>query len=123
MQDYVAMSNRRALFAQEKALLTALLQSKPATRRLVDSLDDLVVEEMNDGGMGSLLLLPKGVIDVGRSFGQRLVEGAFTDADGVPVSVAVNVDTEGRLYELDMWKVNFARLLSLPDPSHLRITG
>jgi hypothetical protein len=41
-------------------------------------------------------------------------EGAFTDRDGVPVSFSVNLDEEGALFELDIWRVDFQTLQSLP---------
>jgi hypothetical protein len=115
------MNAFRSLSVQEKALLVALLQSEPDTLPLVRSLDDLVVEEMKDGGMGSLSLTPKGREGTSRSFGKQLVSGEFTDRDGVPVSVTVNADSEGMLYELDVWKVDFTSLLEWPAPSAVRI--
>jgi hypothetical protein len=111
----------RDLSQQEKALLVALLQSNPELVPLIRSLEDLVVEEMRDGGMGSLSLVPKGLEGTRRSFGKQLVLGDFTDTDGVSVSVTVNVDSKGTLYELDVWKVNFTSLLKWPDPSAVRI--
>jgi hypothetical protein len=115
------MNMLRSLSQQEKALFVALLLSKPSTRHFIDSLDDLGVKEMNDGGMGSLALVPKGLEDTSRSFGHQLASGEFTDGDGVPVSVALNVDKQGRLYELDVWKVNFKPLVEWPDPTAVRI--
>jgi hypothetical protein len=84
-------------------------------------LDDLAVKQMNDGEMGSLLLVPKGLETANRSLGQQLLLGEFTDSDGIPVSVAINTDREGRLYELDVWKVNFSPLLTWPDPDAVTI--
>ena len=115
------MSQLRSLSIQERALIDALLAAKPEAKHLIGHLDDLAIIPMKDGGMGSLLLVPKGLGDASRQLGQRLVLGEFTDADGVPVSVALNVDKQGQLYELDLWKVNFARLVRLPDPTDLRI--
>ena len=113
----------RDLTEQERAVLVALLQGKPETVRFIETLDDMVVEEMKDGGMGSRLLLPKGLEGGNRSFGHQLVLGEFADRDGVPVSVAVNVDSEGRLYELDVWKADFTRLVAWPDASAIKIVG
>jgi hypothetical protein len=115
------MSALRPLSQHEKALLVALLLSKPSTRQWIDSLDDLCVEEMNDGAMGSLALVPKGSEGTTRSFGQQLASGEFTDGDGVPVSVTLNVDKQGTLFELDLWKVNFKPFVEWPDPTVVRI--
>ena len=115
------MNAIRNLSNQEKAIITALLQSKSETAHFIDTLDDLAVKQMNDGGMGSLSFVPKGLENASRSFGQQLVLGEFSDSDGVPVSVAVNVDGQGQMYELDVWKVNFSPLLAWPDPALVRI--
>ena len=111
----------RCLSPEENAVLVALLQANPKTMHFVDLLEGLLVQEMNDGGMGSLLLIPSGLDDATRSFGRQLVSGQFDDSDGVLVSVAVNVDSHERLFELDIWKVNFAPLLRWPKPSAIRI--
>ena len=55
--------------------------------------------------------------------GIQAVAGEFTDLDGVPVSVALNLDSEGKLYELDLWKVDFSALRRWPQPSAIRLTG
>ena len=88
--------------------------------RWTDSIDDLRVSEMNDGGMGSLLLIPKDAQNCMCLFGKQIISVEFTDSDGTPVSIALNVDKEGRLYELDMWKVDFSPLLHWPNQSELR---
>lgn len=49
-----------------------------------------------------------------RSLGSCLVEAEYVDSDGVPVSIALDADASGRLYELDMWKVDFAPLRKYP---------
>ncbi|SRR6266849_2248663 len=108
---------------KEKAIVVALLQAKPETADLLDCLDGLLVREMSDGGMGSLSLVPNGLEGIDRSFGRQLLLGEFTDSDGVTVSVALNVDSKGRLYELDVWKVDFSPLLAWPKPSAVRIVG
>ncbi len=71
--------------------------------------------------MGSLVLIPPNLDQSCRSFGQEVARGEFDDADGVLVSVAINADKEGRLFELDVWKTNFAPLVALPGPSAIRI--
>ena len=117
------MNPSRPVSGQEKAVIVALLKGKPVVPHLIESLNGLVVAELNDGGMGSLSLIPKGVEGAARSFGQQLVLAEFTDSDGVPVSVALNLDGAGNLYELDIWKVNFSPLLNWPAPADIRILG
>ena len=105
----------------EKSVVIALLQSRPETRHLVSGLSDLLVADVADGGMGSLSLVPKGVESGGRSFGKQIASGEFLDTDGVPVSLALNVDNENRLYELDVWKVDFTPLCRWPAPDEIKI--
>jgi hypothetical protein len=44
------------------------------------------------------------------------------DQDGVMVSITINTDQHGELYELDFWKTNFSPLSRYPEPSQVRIT-
>ncbi len=46
-----------------------------------------------------------------------LVEAQYLDSDGVLVSIAVNADKQGQLFELDLWKVDFSPLKRYPKPS------
>lgn len=117
----------RAPTADEARLIGALVRL--AGLRLAEGwLERLRVREMSDGGMGSLRLdLPRGG-DPGRSGeGHREGDGArrlgaqvagiqFTDADGVEVLAALNVDVDGELFELDLWKTDFTPLIRIPDP-------
>ena len=54
-----------------------------------------------------------------RSFGKALAEAHYLDSDGVLVSIAINADSSGELFELDFWKVDFSSLKSYPKPSDL----
>jgi hypothetical protein len=117
------MKYLRELYPQEMALLVRLLQGKPESLHFIDQLNGLKVAEMSDGGMGSLSLVPQNLQGMSRSFGRQLVLGEYTDSDGISISFAVNVDSQGQLFELDVWKVNFTPLLAWPDPCDIRIVG
>ena len=70
---------------------------------------------MEDGKMGSLHLFPDGktqIID--RKFGSKISEVEFVDKDDVLVSVALYVDTNFKLYELDIWKTDFSEIIEIP---------
>lgn len=71
----------------------------------------LVVDPMKDGGMGSLRLGPS---NGDRRFGWSIAEAIFNDADGTPVRVTLNVDSEGHLFEVDVWRVDFDALQRWP---------
>ncbi len=70
---------------------------------------------MNDGGMGSLLLFPKGIIKKNRLFGKCVSEYQFTDKDGVEVIASLNVDKNEELFELDVWKTDYSPLICFPE--------
>ena len=41
-------------------------------------------------------------------------ETEYYDDDGIAVSIGLNLDDSGELYELDVWKVNDTPLISWP---------
>ncbi|MFJ4285441.1 DUF6984 family protein [Paenarthrobacter nicotinovorans] len=47
-------------------------------------------------------------------YGRTVAEGWFKDIDGMPVTLALYVDREDDLFELDSWKVDFRPRLRLP---------
>ncbi|PPQ19023.1 hypothetical protein CV770_12900 [Bradyrhizobium sp. AC87j1] len=101
----------RPLTLQERDLIVYILGQSSSSHGHFD-----LVEEMNDGGMGSLRFV--GSAD--RRLGKCIGEAEFDDADGVPVSVALNIDQRGELYELDFWKVDFSPLQRIAALSDLR---
>lgn len=109
---------RRILSLGEKCVISFLLR---AANKDDDYISKFLLEtqcyEMNDGGMGSIRFLPPGNIDDNRTFGDEISSCRFTDADGVMVSAALYVDTFGSPLELDVWKVDFSRLLRMPTDS------
>jgi len=81
----------------------------------------LLVDEMDDGGMGSLQLFPEGIKNMNRKFGKQISDCQFTDEDGVEVIASLYIDQFGFLYELDIWKTNFEKLMHIPmDTKKLR---
>lgn len=75
---------------------------------------ELLVSDMDDGGMGSLVLYPQ-LNSENREFGKQVSEYQFLDKDNVLVIATLYVDKQNCLYELDIWKVDYSPLLSLPD--------
>lgn len=111
----VSRQSTRPLRPDERALLAGLLGIPEAA---VEALSrDRMVAELADGGMGSIRFLPKaGTVP---SFGRCAAEAAYVDADGVTVLIAVNLDDNGDLYELDFWKTDFSPLRCYPGPAQL----
>lgn len=74
----------------------------------------LRVEEMDDGGMGSLKLSPQNTTSINRSFGSVAASCQFVDDDGTRVVATLYLDQHGVPLELDMWKVDFSPLIRIP---------
>ena len=98
---------------EEQMLLKFLI--KKASINFLDDLKNLLVREMEDGGMGSLSLIPKGLENEKRAIGEQVSEYQFNDEDGVTVLATLYVDTLERLFEMDVWKVNFSPLIRFPN--------
>ena len=99
---------------EEQRLLEFLIAKSSITIKPI-LIESLLVEPMNDGGMGSLLLFPHGVIREKRLFGECISEGQFTDKDGVQVIASINVDKNGELFELYIWKTDHSPLIRIPE--------
>jgi hypothetical protein len=107
----------RPLREEECELIRSLLSGVSAKATLEDTLSASRVTDMKDGGMGSIRF----VQPEPRSFGKALVEAQYVDSDGVLVSIAVNADNSGDLFEVDFWKVDFSPLKRYPKPSDLAV--
>ncbi len=94
--------------------LIELLVSKSAKSFPKNWSETLRVRNMQDGGMGSLLLFPNEQIDEERVFGEQISDFRFLDEDGVEVIASLNVDEMGELFELDMWKTDYSKLIKWP---------
>ena len=103
----------RHLSPEERTLVTFLLASKADVRPVND-----LVQDMRDGGMGSLRFAGPD----NRAYGRTLAQAEFRDADGVAVSPALHLDTDGELFELDIWKVDFSPLVRIPPLDQAKIT-
>lgn len=107
----------RLLRPEERELLRALLSGKKDFELFDDQITNGLVIDMPDGGMGSI----KFVGDENRNLGSLLGEAEYVDADGMLVSIVVNADSDGQLYEVDFWKVDFSPLKQYPSIELLRI--
>lgn len=105
--------NRKPTLQEERLL--ELLVKKSSIAIPKNWKEELLVYPMDDGEMGSLRLFPKGKITEGKILGEQVSDFQFTDLDGVEVIVSLNVDNEGNLFELDIWKTDFGQILKLPD--------
>lgn len=108
------MKLNRKPTSQEERLIEILLQ-KSFLEIPEDWKEGLTVRPMDDGMMGSLYLYPQGKNITDRKFGKRISDYQFTDVDGVEVIASLHVDSDGDLFELDIWKTDFGKLIKLPD--------
>lgn len=103
--------------ADELRLIRFLIASSEDRSLATNLLPITMVSEMDDGGMGGLLIFENGVIDRKRKYGSVLASCKFTDADGIEVIASLYLDDNGNIYELDVWKTNFQELISIPNES------
>ena len=94
-----------------------MLVASKDSAALMPRFDIATVDDMLDGGMGSLWFSS----DEPRRLGAVVAEADYVDMDGVPLSIVINVDQNGQLFELDIWKVNFLPLECYPSPEEIGI--
>lgn len=108
----------RHLRPQEKVLLRKMLNSTGDEKGgFLRHLDSIFVEEMDDGGMGGVRFVSPG--QKHRRLGDTIAEAEFLDEDGVVVTAVINLDKQGELYELDIWKVDFSPLKVWPEAGQI----
>lgn len=108
----------RPLRQEESDILHALLQFVPADAQPPVE-RDLRVVDLPDGGMGSIRFTDGQTAK--RKMGRELVTASSFDEDGIPVIISINLDEAGRLFEIDIWKVNFSPLIRYPKPEELKL--
>lgn len=83
-----------------------------STHIYLDMLNEVNVQEMDDGGMGSFAFIFNEEYSAFSKFGRELIAVEFKDVDDVLVIATIYLDQFDRLYELDMWKVDFSPLIN-----------
>jgi hypothetical protein len=107
--------NKRRLSSDEKRLLVALIERSGQSEVFMTLVDSMWVEEMNDGGMGSLNIFLESAPNASRTMKSQAAELQFTDADGAVVIASLNVSEDGYPYEIDVWKTTFDPLIRIPE--------
>lgn len=81
--------------------------------------DKLSVRSLADGEMGSFLIFEHpNLLEEQRMFGAQISEFQYIDDDDIPVIVSLNVDNNGNLFELEVWKVDYSPVISLKIPNN-----
>jgi len=104
----------RLITSSEYAFLCRVARAAGKSLHDVGLSAGTMVEPMTDGEMGSVRFAAPVCEGSQRRLGEVFAVGAFTDRDGMPVSFSVNLDDCGSLFELDIWRVDFKPLQSLP---------
>lgn len=118
-QYYDHLGPPRELRDDERAIIEKLVENTPYEDTVVAELARLPVQDMPDGGMGSLKFRTR---RLGKAvYGKEIAEGAFQDADGMPVSVTLSLDDGGELFEFDVFKADGSPLKRYPDAGELKI--
>ena len=108
----------RPLRREELVILERLLEMASGEAR-PGSDYELIAEDMMDGGMGGIRFADES--RESRKMGRELVTAEYIDEDQVPVLISINLDEDGRLFELDFWKVNFEPLRRYPRPEEVHV--
>ncbi len=98
----------------ERCLLAILINKAYNLSLPIDWLETLEVQQMDDGGMGSLRLLTTAAPGTKRAFGRQASELVFEDVDGVKVIASLYLDSSEIPIELDLWKTDFSPLIRIP---------
>ena len=110
----------RDLRDDELAAIRKMISYSDLREVFEEQLARMKVQTMPDGGMGSIQFYngrPRSLLE----YGGGVVEAAFRDADDIPVSVTRNVDKNGELFELDVFKADGSAVIRYPDPKDLAI--
>lgn len=103
----------REISQDERRLVELILRRAAST--LATPIDHALVRPLDDGGMGSLSF----DVDSKETFGAVVGEVTFRDSDGVGVSAALYLDSQGQLYELDIFKGDYSHLRRWPTESDI----
>ena len=108
------MNYKRKFSTGEEMLLDFLIK-KSKLKLPLNWKNNLMVQTMNDSGMGSLRLFPDGEDNSNRILGEKAGECFFIDKDNIKVIATLNLDEKGELFELDIWKTDFNPLIQIPN--------
>ena len=92
---------KRLLTALEKEIILKIFEVNQIYCKY--NLNDLCVEEMNDGGMGSVEFVSNDLSKT-RRYGSVLGEVKLIDADGMEAFAAIIFDQYGNIFQLDIFK-------------------
>ena len=74
------------------------------------------VVEYEGGKMGSISMG-----DDPNLYDGDLIQVEYVDSDGTPVVITLTKDSNGKLLDLDFWKVDFSKLITYPQPHQVSV--
>ena len=99
---------------EEDRIIRFLISKSCAEHAMDVRLGPYMVQEMQDGGMGSLYIIPKAIASkTERETGPMVAEFHANDIDDIEMVISLFLDTDLTPFELDIWKVDFSPLRSL----------
>ena len=99
---------------EEDRIIRFLISNSCAEHALDVRFGPYMVQEMQDGGMGSLYIIPKAIATkTKRETGPMVAEIHAKDIDNIELVISLFLDTDLTPFELDIWKVDFTPLRSL----------
>ncbi len=111
----------RPLHNWERSLFGILASDAGLPHEKIDeqALNNYRVQDMLDGGMGSIRFVGESGFRRCSQFG--VARRWYKDSDGVEVSFELNLDDAGDPGEIDAWKVDFSALLQPPRATELQL--
>jgi hypothetical protein len=105
----------RKLKNEELGLITHMLSQVPNGDYFIKKLPSLLVTELING-MGSFKFLSE--TSQKRTKQKEVAHMNLPDVDGIPLSITLNLGTDGELYELAIFKADLAPLKQFPLPPY-----
>ena len=105
----------RKLKNEELGLITHMLSRVPNGDYFIKKLPSLLVTELING-MGSFKFLSE--TSQKRTKQKEIAHINLRDEDGIPLSITLNLGTDGELYELEVFKADFSLLKQFPLPPY-----
>jgi len=75
---------------------------------------------MNDGGMGSIILIPDNLPQQDRFFNAQISDCLLKDIDNMDILISLNIDQNDFLFELDIWKCDYSPVKEITGIEDLR---
>ena len=112
----------RNLTAQEKVIVRKMLSSTDRADQLLEKLDDYrVVEAADHCGLGGIDFLDsEGKVN---RMSETLVGACSVDQDGMLLHMHMNLDHNGEICGLEIWKEDGSAIVRYPEASEIRIFG